>query len=131
MLKKSLFGTWKQWAKGLRVETYALYLAYQDPRVPWSARIFALCIVGYAFSPIDLIPDFIPILGYLDDLVLIPLGIKLALSMIPENIMEENRKKARADIDQVRPVNWVAAVLIILIWLAMLALVINYIIRAG
>jgi len=81
---------WKQQAKKLKVEVYALYLAYQDPRVPWFAKVFVACVVGYAFSPIDLIPDFIPIIGYLDDLVLIPLGIKLALSMIPENVMNES-----------------------------------------
>ena len=60
---------WKQQAKQLKVEVYALYLAYQDPRVPWFAKVFVACVVGYAFSPIDLIPDFIPIIGYLDDLV--------------------------------------------------------------
>jgi uncharacterized membrane protein YkvA (DUF1232 family) len=73
----------ERWAGRLKAETYALYLAYKDPRVPWYARLFAACVVGYAFSPIDLIPDPIPVLGYLDDLVLIPLGIALAVRMIP------------------------------------------------
>ncbi|NMC12052.1 MAG: DUF1232 domain-containing protein, partial [Chloroflexi bacterium] len=73
---------WKQYAKSIKVETYALYLAYKDPRVPLYARIFAACVAGYAFSPIDFIPDPIPILGYLDDLVIIPAGIWLAFKMI-------------------------------------------------
>ncbi len=68
------FENWKQRAKQLKIETYALYLAYKDPRTPWYAKIFAACVVGYAFSPIDLIPDPIPILGYLDDLILVPNG---------------------------------------------------------
>ncbi|HEY3341527.1 MAG TPA: YkvA family protein, partial [Anaerolineae bacterium] len=65
---------WKQKVKRLKVEVYALYLAYRDPRVPLHARVFAACVVGYAFSPIDLIPDFIPVIGYLDDLIIVPLG---------------------------------------------------------
>jgi len=82
---------WKQEARKFKVELYAVYLAYKDPRVPWHARIFAACVVGYAFSPIDLIPDPIPVLGYLDDLVLIPLGVMLALRMIPKEVMAECR----------------------------------------
>lgn len=113
---------WKLKAGKLKIEVYALYLAYRDPRVPLYARIFTGCIVGYAFSPIDLIPDFIPILGYLDDLVLIPLGIKIALSMIPKNVMIESREKAQEIILQGRPVNRTAAVMIIIIWLLFAAL---------
>ncbi|MCE9646763.1 MAG: DUF1232 domain-containing protein [Chloroflexi bacterium] len=113
---------WKQKAGKLKIEVYALYLAYRDPRVPLYTRIFTGCIVGYAFSPIDLIPDFIPILGYLDDLVLIPLGIKIALSMIPKNIMIESREKAQEIIRQGKPVNRTAAVMIISIWLLLAAL---------
>ena len=120
---------WKQQAKKLKIETYALYLAYRDPRVPLYARIFAGCVVGYAFSPIDLIPDFIPIIGYLDDLVLIPLGIKIALSMIPENVMIERREKAQEIIRQGKPVNRVAAVIIISIWLLLAVLSIVLIIK--
>lgn len=120
---------WKQRANGLKVEVYALYLAYRDPRVPWVARIFAACVVGYAFSPIDLIPDFIPVIGYLDDLVLIPLGIKIALSMIPENVMGESREKAQEIIRQGKPVNRVAAVVIVSIWLSLAALAIAFMAR--
>ncbi len=120
--------SWKARAKQLKTEVYALYLAYKDTRTPWYARVFAAVVVGYAFSPIDLIPDPIPILGYLDDLVLIPLGIYLAVKMIPPLVMEESRVKAREVIAQGKPVNKVAAGVIVLIWigLATLAGVIVY-----
>jgi len=120
---------WKQQAKKLKIETYALYLAYRDPRVPMHARIFAACVVGYAFSPIDLIPDFIPIIGYLDDLILVPLGIKIALSMIPENVMIESREKALEMINQSKPVNKIAAVIIISIWLLLGVIAITILFR--
>ena len=120
---------WRQRARELKTEVYALYLAYKDPRVPWYARVFIACVVGYAFSPIDLIPDFIPIIGYLDDLILIPLGIKMALSMIPESIMNESRLKAQEIIRQGKPVNWVAAGVIILVWVLFATLVIVFINR--
>lgn len=108
---------WKRQARILKIETYALYLAFRDPRVPLYARIFAGCVVGYAFSPIDLIPDFIPIIGYLDDLVLIPLGIKIALLMIPKYVMIESRERAQEIIRLGKPVNRIAAAIIISIWL--------------
>ena len=126
---KKFIEKWKQQAKQLKVEVYALYLAYQDPRVPWIARVFVACVVGYAFSPIDLIPDFIPIIGYLDDLILIPLGIKLALSMIPENVMNESREKAREALRQGKPVSWAAMIVIILIWISLAVLTIAFIVR--
>lgn len=122
-------GQWKAYARHLRLEVYALYLAYRDPRVPWHARAFAACVVGYAFSPIDLIPDFIPVIGYLDDLILIPLGVKVALSMIPMQVMAESREKAQAVFAQGKPVNRVAAVVIISIWLLLAALAIALIVR--
>jgi len=117
--------TWTRWqerARQLQAETYALYLAYRDPRTAWYARAFAALVVAYAFSPIDLIPDFIPVLGYLDDLVLIPLGIALALRMIPPAVMAECRAKAREAMAAGRPPNWAAAAAIIAIWLGILAL---------
>jgi len=117
---------WKQYAKSIKVETYALYLAYKDPRVPLYARIFAACIVGYAFSPIDLIPDPIPVLGYLDDLVIIPVGIWLALKMIPPAVLEECRIQAQEVIKQGKPVNRVAAVIIVIIWLIIAGLIVFY-----
>ncbi len=85
---------WKQAARKLKRETAALYYACRDPRVPWYAKAVALVVVAYALSPIDLIPDFIPILGYLDDLLLVPLGIALALRLIPPAVMEECRQRA-------------------------------------
>jgi uncharacterized membrane protein YkvA (DUF1232 family) len=109
-------GKWKQWAKKLKIEVYALYLTYKDPRVPWYARVFAACVVGYAFSPIDLIPDPIPVLGYLDDLVLIPLRVAIALRMIPAEVMCECREKAKEIMAQGKPVNKMAAAVIIGIW---------------
>ena len=103
----------KNKARRLKTEVYAFYLAYKDPRVPWYARIFAVCVVGYALSPIDLIPDPIPIIGYLDDLILVPLGIALALKMIPIEVMAEYREQAKDSMLQNKPVNWIAAIVII------------------
>ena len=107
----------KKRATDLKTETFALYLAYRDQRTPWYAKAFAGVVIAYAFSPIDLIPDFIPVLGYLDDLILVPWGIALALKMIPAEVMVECRENAREVNLSDKPVNWVAAAVIILIWL--------------
>jgi uncharacterized membrane protein YkvA (DUF1232 family) len=115
--------TWKERAGELKIELYALFLAYKDPRTPWYARIFAALVVGYAFSPIDLIPDPIPILGYLDDLVLVPLGVYLALKMIPGEVMEDVREQAIELMAQGKPVNKIAAAVIILLWVSLAVLV--------
>src|SRR5262245_52686643 len=120
---------WRQRASLLKTEVYALYLAYRDPRVPWYAKAFAACVVGYAFSPIDLIPDPIPILGYLDDLVLVPLGIALAVRMIPPAVMAECRERASRETQGSRPINWVAASVIVAIWLALAALGVVLVVR--
>jgi uncharacterized membrane protein YkvA (DUF1232 family) len=109
--------TWKQRARQLKKETYAIYIACKDPRVPWYARVFAGFVVAYAFSPIDLIPDVIPILGYLDDLVLVPLGIILVLKMIPPAVLAECRDKAEAAMNQGKPTTRIAAIVIVAIWL--------------
>jgi uncharacterized membrane protein YkvA (DUF1232 family) len=119
----------KKWAGRLKTEVHALYLAYRDPRVPLYARVFAACVVGYAFSPIDLIPDPIPVLGYLDDLILIPLGVALAIRMIPEPVLAECREKARRASRESRPVNRVAAFAVVAVWLALAALAIYLTIR--
>jgi uncharacterized membrane protein YkvA (DUF1232 family) len=121
--------TWQNWARQLKRETYALYLAYRDPRVPWYARLFALGVVAYAFSPIDLIPDPIPILGYLDDLVLVPVGVALALKMIPPPVMAECRQKAQTVMDQEKPTTWAAAAVIVAIWLLLAILTVYLIIQ--
>ncbi len=109
---------WKRRAKELKIEVYALYLAYKDPRVPLFVRIFVALVVGYAFSPIDLIPDFIPVLGYLDDLIIVPTGIAIALKLIPADVMTECREKSRAVAAQGKPINKIAAIVIVGIWLA-------------
>jgi uncharacterized membrane protein YkvA (DUF1232 family) len=121
MLQRSI-ANGKQRARQLKRELYALYLAYKDPRVPWYARLFAACVVGYAFSPIDLIPDPIPVLGYLDDLILVPLGITLALRMIPPAVMVECRVRADELMQQGKPVNWIAAGIIVAIWVLLAGL---------
>ena len=122
---------WKRRARELKTELYALYLAYKDPRVPWYARLFAACVVGYAFSPIDLIPDPIPVLGYLDDLVLVPLGIALALRMIPQPVLADCRERARAAMARGKPKNWVAAGVIVVIWLSLAAVAVLLVVRAS
>src|SRR5215212_9408783 len=120
---------WKDKAMRLKAEVFALYLAYKDPRVPWYARLFALCVVGYAFSPIDLIPDPIPVIGYLDDLILVPLGIALAIRMIPKDVLDECREKARALEREGKLTNWVAGVVVIAIWLLLAGLAVFLTVR--
>lgn len=110
---------WKNWTKELKRELYALYLASRDPRVPRRARWLAIGVVAYAFSPFDLIPDFIPVIGYLDDLIIVPLGIALVLRMIPPDVMTDCRSRAKEIAE--KPVNWVAGGFMIAIWLAVLA----------
>jgi uncharacterized membrane protein YkvA (DUF1232 family) len=105
-------------ANRLKRELFALYLASKDDRVPWVAKIFVICVVAYALSPIDLIPDAIPVVGYLDDLLLLPLGIYLALKMIPEEVLKECRQKA-GTLTTSRPGSWIAAAVIVLLWIAL------------
>ena len=121
--------SWRQWVRLIKIETYTLYLAYQDPRVPWYARLFAVLVAGYAFSPIDLIPDFIPVLGYLDDLILIPLGIVLALKMIPPDVLVDCRQQARQAIGTNKPINRTAAGVIITIWILLALAMILFIVK--
>jgi len=121
--------SWKEKAKQLKTDTYALYLAYKDPRIPWYAKVFIAIIVGYALSPIDLIPDFIPVLGFLDDLIIIPAGISLSLKMIPKEVLEECREKANYELRNSKPENWVAAVIIVLIWLLVVYLFLTFVLQ--
>ncbi|MNT38509.1 hypothetical protein D3C72_1747040 [compost metagenome] len=95
-----------------------LYFAYKDERTPWTAKILALCVVAYAFSPVDLIPDFIPVLGYLDDVILVPLGVAVTLRMIPRSVIEDCTIKAELQMKEKKPANWIAGSLIILVWIA-------------
>ena len=108
---------WKRRARQLSAQTYALYLAYRHPRTPWYAKVFAALVVGYVFSPIDPIPDFIPGVGLLDEMVVVPIGILIAAKMIPRDILEECREKAREVAEGEKPVSRVAAVVVVAIWL--------------
>lgn len=106
----------KERARAVKTETHAVYLAALDPRTPWSARVLILLIVAYALSPIDLIPDFVPILGYLDDLILIPAGIALALRLIPSKVMDEARQRAGTEAPG-RALRVGGTAIIILLWI--------------
>jgi uncharacterized membrane protein YkvA (DUF1232 family) len=112
-------------AGALKREIFALYLAFRDPRTPWYARLWALLVLAYALSPIDLIPDFVPVLGYLDDLVLIPLGIALALRMIPPGVMDDARLAANDATVRPTGLGWVGATIIILLWITAIAWVLH------
>lgn len=124
-----IFERWKQKTKHIKIEIYALYLAYRDPRVPWYAKALVAVVVGYAFSPIDLIPDFIPVLGYLDDLILLPLGVAVVLKMIPGEVMADCRARSKEVMSQEKPVNWTAAIVIISIWLILISVTIALVVR--
>jgi len=117
---------WKKRAKQLKREIHAVYLAMKDPRTPWYARALAAVIVGYAFSPIDLIPDPIPVLGYLDDLVLLPLGVLLLVKLLPPDVMADCRAKAAAAAGGKRPTNWIAGGIIVGIWAILIYLTVRY-----
>ena len=107
----------KEKARALKRETTALWFALRDPRTPWAARVAGALVVAYALSPIDLIPDFIPVLGLLDNLILLPLGIALCMRLIPADVFEDARRRA---IDAERqPANRIAAVVIVLIWIGL------------
>ncbi len=108
----------KNTAKKMKQHVYVLLCAYRDRRTPWFAKALAFGVAAYAFSPVDLIPDFIPLLGYLDDLVLIPLGVALVLKLIPAEVLEDSRRRAEELRRQGKPVNWLAGLIIVLIWLA-------------
>jgi uncharacterized membrane protein YkvA (DUF1232 family) len=112
---------WRDKTRDLRREVFALYLACRDPRVPWYAKALAAGVVAYAFSPIDLIPDFIPVLGYLDDIVLVPLGVLAVRAMIPASVLAECRARAETALQQERPVSRLGAAITIVIWLLLAA----------
>jgi uncharacterized membrane protein YkvA (DUF1232 family) len=111
-----MFDRIKIWARALKRDAYAVYLAARDPKTPWYVKVLAAAVAAYAFSPIDLIPDFIPILGYLDDLILVPLGIWLVVSLIPEQAMAEYRARA-SEVMQRPHGGKIAAIAIIVIWI--------------
>lgn len=111
-----MLARWRERVRALREEVHALLLAYRDPRVPWHARFLVAAVVAYALSPIDLIPDFIPVLGYLDDLLLVPLGIALAVRMIPPEVLAECRERARAGEPADAPRRWIVAAVVAGLW---------------
>jgi uncharacterized membrane protein YkvA (DUF1232 family) len=113
---------WKARASRLKKDTYAIYLACRDRRTPWYARVLGVVVAAYALSPVDLIPDAIPVLGYLDDLLLVPLGVALVLRMIPPQVMADCREKAAAAMrDGTWHSSWLVAAAVISLWLALLA----------
>lgn len=122
--------TMRRRARALKAETLALYFVARDPRVPWYARLFVAAVVAYALSPVDLIPDFMPVLGYLDDLILVPLGLALALRMVPPSMLDECRARAHAELAENRPVSRAALAVIVGIWIAGAALMVWLLYRA-
>ncbi|PWI46552.1 hypothetical protein CEE45_16270 [Candidatus Heimdallarchaeota archaeon B3_Heim] len=115
-------------AKDLKMETYTLYLVYKDARVSWWKRLFLGIVIGYAVSPIDLIPDFIPVLGYVDDLILVPIGISIALKLIPKEVIEDCRRKAREEKKKEMPIGKKTSLLILMIWIVGLGLLLIWVI---
>ena len=109
----------KRRARRLKAETFALYLAARHPATPWYAKLLVAGVAAYAFSPIDLIPDFVPILGYVDDLILVPMGIALALKMVPPSVMAECRARAQEAMGHGKPLSRVAGAVIVMIWVAL------------
>ena len=106
---------WRQWTRAVKRDVHALYLAAGDPRVPWYAKAVAVAVAAYALSPIDLIPDFIPVLGYVDDVLVVPAGILLAVKLVPPDVMAELRAVVSCP-DRPQVVGWVAAVIIVGLW---------------
>jgi len=113
---------WTARARLLKTETLALLIACRDPRTPWIAKAFALIVVAYAFSPIDLIPDFIPGAGYLDDLILVPLGIVIARRLIPTHVLADSRRRADQVVIRSRPLRRAVVVAVIVFWILLTAL---------
>lgn len=114
----------KENAKGLKNEIYAVYLAYTKHKLPWYAKVLAALVMAYALSPIDLIPDFIPVLGILDDLILLPLGIALLIKIIPPEVMNECRKEVQNAGKEKLPKNYLMAAVFVLIWAGLIFLIV-------
>jgi uncharacterized membrane protein YkvA (DUF1232 family) len=119
----------KERAERLKTDSYALYLACRDQRTPWYAKVWLALVLGYLASPIDLIPDFIPVIGYLDDLLLVPAGLALAVRVIPRDVIDDCRVRARAALHGGLKKNWVVAILIISVWMLVLCLVARWLWR--
>jgi uncharacterized membrane protein YkvA (DUF1232 family) len=119
----------KDRARYLKKETYALYFAYQDPRVPWYAKLLVAFVVAHTFSPIDIIPDFIPVIGSLDDLFITPLGLAIALKLIPPDVMAEARIKAESSLIEGKGISRVGLLIVISIWLIGLLLLVLFLLK--
>jgi uncharacterized membrane protein YkvA (DUF1232 family) len=117
-----LITTLKERAKQLKNQTYTMYLAFKHPNTPWYAKVLLILVIGYAVSPIDLIPDFIPVLGYIDDLIILPLGISIVLKMIPKEVILECREKAASELINGK-IKWLGLSIVILIWLILLSVI--------
>jgi uncharacterized membrane protein YkvA (DUF1232 family) len=120
MQKTRFWSFWKQKARELKIQTLTLYYAYRHPGVPWYAKLFTALVVAYAFSPIDLIPDFIPVFGYLDDLIIVPLGVTLAMKMIPPQIMESCKIQAQEVLIEEKPRFILMSIAIVGVWVIVL-----------
>ena len=131
MEKDNIFQRIKQRAEGLKTDVLAVWFAYRDSRTPWYAKVWLALVAGYAFSPIDLIPDFIPVIGYLDDFILLPLGIFIATKLVPKDVMDDSRIKANDWLEQRRqnPKSLKVTILIILVWIAILVVLLRYLLK--
>jgi uncharacterized membrane protein YkvA (DUF1232 family) len=125
----ALVNNWKTRARHLKNEVCAVNIACRDSRTPWYAKALAVCVVGYALSPIDLIPDPVPVLGYLDDLLIVPAGILIVLKLIPADVMNDCRAKAEEEMKNGKPKNWFFAGVIIAAWIAAAALAVWLVMR--
>lgn len=126
--KMKILAAGKKYVSRMRLDTYTLYLAMKNPRVPWYAKIFSALVVAYAFCPVDLIPDFIPILGYLDDCIIIPASIFIAIKMIPPEVIDECRANA-GKIAEKKPRIWLLAPFIVAVWFGVAYYAVYYIRR--
>lgn len=122
-----MFESVKHWAQRIKRDVVAVYFAARDPATPWPVRVLALAVAAYALSPIDLIPDFIPVLGYLDDLIIVPLGLMAVIRLLPPEVLATSRAKASAVLE--RPRSRVAAAVIVLVWLLGAALLAGLMVR--
>ena len=116
----------REWARAVRLDVLVVYLVARDSRVPWPVKVLAAAVAAYALSPIDLIPDFIPVVGYLDDLVIVPLGILAVVKLVPAEVLAELREDAAQRL-AARPRSWAAAAAIIVLWLVLLALLVRWV----
>jgi len=120
---------WKARARRLAENIAVLAIAVRDPRTPWYAKALAIAVVAYALSPLDLIPDFIPVLGYVDDLLILPFALTLTIRLIPRDVWEDCRARATNDVTGMRRARLVAAGIIVVVWLLMVAAVLHHFVK--